>query len=85
MLSAQRLRQNHGRDEFAGLKHRFGLRGVAPEAMEIGNRYRPRRPVWFHGFDHCVEHPQRHGHVSGVSGNAGIRNADDTQLPRKTA
>ena len=29
--------------------------------------------------------PQRHGHISGISGNAGIRNTDDTQLPRKTA
>ena len=85
MPSADRLGQCDMSDHLAWFEHGFLLGPVAPQAMEVGNRDRPRRAIALDRL-HCrIEHAHGDRHVAGIGRDAGIRNADHPKLARITA
>jgi hypothetical protein len=85
VLASHRARQRDRSNQFAVLEDSLVLRCIAPQPVEIRDRDRTRRTVGRNRFNHRVQHPQGDRHVARIGGNAGIGNADHTQLPGKSA
>jgi hypothetical protein len=56
------------------LQHVVARRIIARLAVEHGERYLARATGL--GQDHGIERQQRHGHVSGIGGDAGVAGAE---------
>lgn len=83
--ATERCGQGHAGDEFAGGEAGFDIRRGARQLMKIDHGDAASAAVRFHRFYLCIERTHGDGHVAGVSGDARVTDADDSQLPADPA
>ncbi|MNN24452.1 hypothetical protein D3C81_1378860 [compost metagenome] len=74
-------RQRDGGDQLMGRQAGFDVGRGAGQSVQVGDGNDTGATVGFHRLDLGIEQAHGHGHVAGMSGDAGAADADDAQLP----